>query len=92
MLLGILFNNDVSPWSRLLSVAIAYFGWTIYGLYGALISGFASYFILAAIEGAIKSNSVRECPACGEEVKRKARKCKHCGEALTDLDNEHMQE
>lgn len=92
MIIGIIFSKDVSPLSRLLSLAIAYFGWTIYGLLGALIGGFASLFILALIEGSIKSASVRECPACGEEVKRKARKCKHCGEALTDLENEHEQE
>ena len=30
---------------------------------------------------------MRKCPECSEEVKREARKCKHCGEDLTKLVN-----
>jgi RNA polymerase subunit RPABC4/transcription elongation factor Spt4 len=26
---------------------------------------------------------LKKCPACAELVKAEARKCKHCGEALT---------
>ena len=32
----------------------------------------------------IESNQTKFCPACAEEIKADARKCKHCGEWLDD--------
>lgn len=75
--LGILFVN-------LLPTPISYFGWlmVIMGAIGGLAC-LANVFLLdQQAEEQEKVATMKQCPACAEDIKIAARKCKHCGEIL----------
>jgi len=63
---------------------LSYLGWVVLVIGGV---GFIACFVQAMMleqesQEQEYAENVKQCPSCAEDIKKAAKKCKHCGEIL----------